>query len=580
MVKESLEKLRHSCSHIMASAVKRLFPQAKLGIGPSIENGFYYDFDIPQGLKEEDLPKIEEEMEKIIKEDYPFVHEEWPKEKALKFFEEAQQDYKVELIKEIEGEKVSIYRHGDFIDLCKGPHLSSTGEVKYFKLLSLAGAYWKGKEANPQLVRIYGTAFFKEEDLKNFLTQLKEAKDRDHRKLGPLLRLFDIYQDEAGAGLVFYLEKGAILRKLIEDWEIREHLKRGYNLVNTPHILENKLWKKSGHLDYYRELMYIIDEETTSYAVKPMNCPGHMLIYKSKIRSYRDLPLRIFELGTVYRKEKSGVLHGLLRLRGFTQDDAHIFCREEELKEEIKGVLSFIKEAMEEFGFKEFKAELSTRPESFIGKEDIWGKAEAILEEVLKEKDFSFEVCKGEGAFYGPKIDIKLKDALGRTWQCATVQLDFFLPQRFELYYIDEQGEKRTPVMIHRVILGSLERFLATLIEHYKGAFPFWLSPVQIKVLSLKSSCSDYAKKVKEILDKEFRVEVDLREESLSKKIREAELEKVPYIVVAGEKEKISQTLNVRTRGRQQLGVMKIEDFRKFLLEKERKRKEELLGRI
>ncbi|MCD6539376.1 MAG: threonine--tRNA ligase [Candidatus Omnitrophica bacterium] len=571
MVKESLEKLRHSCSHIMASAVKRLFPQAKLGIGPSIENGFYYDFDIPQGLKEEDLPKIEEEMEKIIKKDYPFVHEEWTKEKALKFFEEAQQDYKVELIKEIGEEKVSIYRHGDFIDLCKGPHLSSTGEVKYFKLLSLAGAYWKGKETNPQLLRIYGTAFFKEEDLKKFLTQLKEIKDRDHRRLGPLLRLFDIYQDEAGAGLVFYLEKGAILRRLIEDWEIREHLKRGYNLVNTPHILENKLWKKSGHLDYYQELMYIIDEETTSYAVKPMNCPGHMLIYKSKIRSYRDLPLRIFELGTVYRKEKSGVLHGLLRLRGFTQDDAHIFCREEELKKEVGGVLSFIKEAMEEFGFKEFKAELSTRPESFIGKEDIWEKAEAILEEVLKEEDFSFEVCKGEGAFYGPKIDIKLKDALGRAWQCATVQLDFFLPQRFELYYIDEQGEKRTPVMIHRVILGSLERFLATLIEHYKGAFPFWLSPVQIKVLSLKSSCSDYAKKVKEILDKEFRVEVDLREESLSKKIREAELEKVPYMVVVGEKEKSSQTLNVRTRGRQQLGVMKIEDFGKFLLEKERK---------
>jgi len=555
----------------MASAVKRLFPQAKLGIGPSIENGFYYDFDIPQGLKEEDLPKIEEEMEKIIKKDYPFVHEEWTKEKALKFFEEAQQDYKVELIKEIGEEKVSIYRHGDFIDLCKGPHLSSTGEVKYFKLLSLAGAYWKGKETNPQLLRIYGTAFFKEEDLKKFLTQLKEIKDRDHRRLGPLLRLFDIYQDEAGAGLVFYLEKGAILRRLIEDWEIREHLKRGYNLVNTPHILENKLWKKSGHLDYYQELMYIIDEETTSYAVKPMNCPGHMLIYKSKIRSYRDLPLRIFELGTVYRKEKSGVLHGLLRLRGFTQDDAHIFCREEELKKEVGGVLSFIKEAMEEFGFKEFKAELSTRPESFIGKEDIWEKAEAILEEVLKEEDFSFEVCKGEGAFYGPKIDIKLKDALGRAWQCATVQLDFFLPQRFELYYIDEQGEKRTPVMIHRVILGSLERFLATLIEHYKGAFPFWLSPVQIKVLSLKSSCSDYAKKVKEILDKEFRVEVDLREESLSKKIREAELEKVPYMVVVGEKEKSSQTLNVRTRGRQQLGVMKIEDFGKFLLEKERK---------
>ena len=549
----------------MASAVKKLYPSAKLGIGPAIEGGFYYDFDIPEGLKEEDLLRIEEEMKKIVEKDLPFVHEEWSKEEALRFFEENKEIYKLQLLRELEEDKVSIYKHGDFVDLCKGPHLASTGQVRYFKLLSTAGAYWRGKEENPQLVRIYGTAFFEEEELGEFLRQIQEAKERDHRKLGPLLRLFDIYQEEAGAGLVFYLEKGAILRRIIEDWEIGEHLKRGYQLVITPHILESKLWQRSGHLDYYRELMFLIEEENTSYAVKPMNCPAHMLIYKSKIRSYRDLPLKIFELGTVYRKEKSGVLHGLLRLRGFTQDDAHIFCREAQLRQEVEEVLSFIQEAMEKFGFKGFSAELSTRPLNFIGQEEVWEKAELVLEEVLKEKKFSYEICKGEGAFYGPKIDIKLKDALGRAWQCATVQIDFFLPKRFNLYYIDEKGEKKTPVMIHRVILGSLERFLATLIEHYKGAFPLWLAPVQIKILSLKDSCRDYAQKIKSSLERDFRVEVDLREETLSRKIREAELEKVPYIVVVGEKEKETQTLNVRSRGKKQLGNKTLQEFKEFL---------------
>ena len=556
-----LERLRHSCSHIMASAVKQLYPEAKLGIGPDIENGFYYDFDIPQGIAQEDLPKIEKLMLQIVKEDQPFVHEEWPAEKAKEFFAAQGEKYKLELIKDLGTDTVSIYRHGDFTDLCRGPHVASTKEVKHFKLLSLAGAYWKGSETNPQLVRIYGTAFPTKEELKKHLVQIEEAKARDHRRLGPQLRLFDIYHDEAGAGLVFYLEKGAILRRLIEDWEIAEHLRRGYQIVSTPHIMESKLWERSGHLDYYRELMYLVEEEQTTYAVKPMNCPGHMLIYKSKIRSYRDLPLRLFELGTVYRKEKSGVLHGLLRVRGFTQDDAHIFCREEQLAQEISGVLTFIKEAMERFGFRSFQAELSTRPESFIGKEETWGKAERILEDILKANGLAYAVCKGEGAFYGPKIDIKLKDALGRSWQCATVQLDFSLPSRFGLYYIDEQGKKVTPIMIHRVILGSLERFLATLIEHYKGAFPVWLAPVQAKVLSLKSDCVEYARQVTEKLRSAIRVEADTRGETLSKKIREAELEKVPYIVVVGAKEIASKVINVRTRGTRDSKVMTIEEF-------------------
>lgn len=558
---QDLETLRHSASHIMAQAVKKLHPEAKLGIGPAIENGFYYDFDIPGGLKEQELKRIEEIMKKIIKEDNVFVQEEWGKTQAIEYFESKNEPYKVELIKDLNQDKVSIYKHNDFVDLCKGPHLASAGKVSHFKLLSVAGAYWRGLARNPQLVRIYGTAFFSRDELKSYLAHLEEAKARDHRRLGPKLRLFDIYQDEAGAGFVFYLERGAVLRRIIENWEIEEHTKRGYYLVNTPHVLESKLWQRSGHLDYYKELMYLIEQPTTTCVVKPMNCPAHMLIYKSKTRSYRDLPLRIFELGTVYRKEKSGVLHGLLRLRGFTQDDAHIFCREQQLEQEIKGVLDFIKEAMQIFGFSDFRADLSTRPSDFIGKEETWQKAEHILENILKANNFSYQLCRGEGAFYGPKIDIKLKDSIGREWQCATVQLDFFLPSRFELSYIDEQGRKQPPVMIHRVILGSLERFLATLIEHYKGAFPFWLAPLQIKILSLKSSCIEYVTQVKQILAKDFRVEADVREETLSKKIREAELEKVPYIVVVGEKETKDNLLNVRTRGGKQLGSIRLEEF-------------------
>lgn len=568
--KQKIDKLRHSCSHILASAVKKLYPGVKLGIGPATDTGFYYDFDFPSGFNESGLSEIEKVMREEIKQNLPFVREEWSREEAAAFFEREGQPYKLELIKDLGQEKVSIYRHGGFTDLCKGPHLDSTGEVKHFKLLSTAGAYWRGKEENPQLVRIYGAAFFTKEELTSYLKHLEEAKQRDHRKLGPALRLFDIYHDQAGAGLVFYLEKGALLKRIIEDWEIKEHLKRGYLMVSTPHVLESKLWEKSGHLDYYRDLMFLIGQKNVSYAVKPMNCPGHMLIYKSKTHSYRDLPLRMFELGTVYRREKSGVLHGLLRLRGFTQDDAHIFCRQEQLASEIKGVLIFIKEAMLTFGFTDFQAEISTRPESFIGEEAVWDKAEKILAEILRDNSIDYKTCSGEGAFYGPKIDIKLKDALGREWQCATVQLDFFLPGRFDLSYIDEKGKKQVPVMIHRVILGSLERFMATLIEHYKGAFPFWLAPVQVKVLSLKSICNGYAEEVRIMLSGNFRTESDIREETLSKKIRESEMEKIPYLFIVGEKEKESRTVNIRSRGRKQVGTFSLSEALAFLNKEEK----------
>ncbi len=551
--------LRHSCAHILASAVKKIYPQAKLGIGPATEEGFYYDFDAP--LKEEDLPQIEKMMKEIVEKDYPFIKEEWSKEEAKKFFSRRGEAYKLELIEEIDSDTVSIYKHNDFTDLCRGPHLNSTKEVKYFKLLSLSGAYWRGKESNPQLKRIYGTAFFTQEELDEFLKKLEEAKKRDHRILGKRLRLFEIYHNEAGAGLVFYLPRGAILRRVIEDWLIKEHLKKGYKLVVTPHIMDKKLWKKSGHLDFYEEYMYPIKKENQEFMLKPMNCPGHILIYQSQVRSWRQLPLRIFELGTVYRYEKSGVLCGLLRVRGFTQDDAHIFCKEEDLYSEIEGVLEFIEMALKKFGFQKFSAELSTRPDDFIGDPQNWDEAEEILEEVLKKRNIPYKINPKEGAFYGPKIDIKLKDALGRSWQCATLQLDYSIPERFDITYQDKDGRHKRVVMLHRVILGSIERFIATLVEHFGGRFPLWLAPVQIKILTVKSNIKDYGFKIKEILEKEnFRVEVDLREETLSRKIREAETEKVPYILILGEREVGEGAVSVR-RENKNLGRIKIEEF-------------------
>ncbi|UCG34639.1 MAG: threonine--tRNA ligase [Candidatus Omnitrophota bacterium] len=560
-----LETLRHSCAHVMAAAVKRLYPDAKLGIGPAIENGFYYDFDIPEGIKEEDLIKIEGLMWKCIKENHPFVKEEMDVHEAMQFFRQQGEPFKVELIDELEkqGEtKVSVYRNGDFADLCKGPHVKSCGEVKYFKLLSTSGAYWKGDENNPQFVRIYGTAFFSQEELDTYLKNLEEAKKRDHRLLGRELGLFDIYHNQAGAGLVFYLPQGAILRKIIEDWEIKEHLRRGYQMVMTPHIMDKKLWEKSGHLEFYEEFIYPVTRDNQEFILRPMNCPGHILIYKSQVRSWRDLPLRIFELGTVYRHEKSGVLHGLPRVRGFTQDDAHIFCKKEDLYSEIEGVLDFVKDAMEVFGFDEFDAALSTRPEKFIGEKKDWDLSEKALEEVLTKKQINYKVNEGEGAFYGPKIDIKLKDALGRQWQCATIQLDYNIPQRFDVTYRASSGKEVRAVMIHRVILGSLERFIATLLEHYGGRFPLWLSPTQVSVLPITGQVQEYACEIKKILEAEgFRVDVDLREETLQKKIRDKELFKIPYMVIVGKKEEKECMVSLRKRGMKNLGTMPTEEL-------------------
>jgi len=557
-----LEVLRHSCSHILASAVKKLYPKAKLGIGPAIENGFYYDFDIPEGISEEDLPKIEKLMKEEVKASLFFNCQEQDAKKAIDFFKKQGESYKVELIKELGGDKVSIYKHGDFADLCKGPHVKSTGEVKHFKLLSVSGAYWKGEEGNPQLIRIYGTAFSTKDELYKHLKNLEEAKKRDHRKLGKELELFDIYHNQAGAGLVFYLPKGAILKRIIEDWEIKEHLKRGYKMVETPHIMDKKLWEKSGHLEYYQEYMYSAIKDNQEFILRPMNCPGHILIYKSQLRSWRDLPLRLFELGTVYRYEKSGVLHGLLRLRGFTQDDAHIFCKKEDMSGEIEEVLEFVKVVMAKFGFTDFTAELSTRPEKFIGEVEDWDNSESILEEVLKKKGFKYRINAGDGAFYGPKIDIKLNDAIGREWQCATVQLDYNIPKRFGLTYRASSGASERVVMIHRVILGSFERFIATLIEHYAGKFPLWLAPVQISVLNVTAEAKDYASKIKEDLEERgFRVEADLRDETLQRKIREKELLKVPYMVIVGKKEMQEENISLRARGMKNLGSMKVEEL-------------------
>ncbi len=557
-----LKALRHSCSHILASAVKKLYPKVKLGIGPAIENGFYYDFDIPGGLSEEDLPKIEKLMREEVRANLGFDCQEQDAKKAIDFFEKQGEKYKVELIKELGTDKVSIYKHGEFTDLCKGPHLETTGKVKYFKLLSVSGAYWKGQEGNPQLLRIYGTAFSTKDELNKHLKNLEEAKKRDHRKLGKELELFDIYHNQAGAGLVFYLPKGAVLKRIIEDWEIGEHLKRGYKRVETPHIMDKKLWEKSGHLEYYQDYMYLAQKDNQEFVLKPMNCPGHILIYKSRLRSWRDLPLRLFELGTVYRYEKSGVLHGLLRVRGFTQDDAHIFCKKEDLGGEIEGVLEFVKIAMDKFGFTDFTAELSTRPDKFIGEVEDWDNSESILKEVLEKKGFKYRINAGDGAFYGPKIDIKLRDAIGREWQCATVQLDYNIPKRFDITYRASSGANERAIMIHRVILGSFERFIATLIEHYAGKFPLWLAPVQVSVLNVTADAGDYASKIKGDLEREgFRVEIDLRDETLQRKIREKELLKIPYMVIVGKKEMEKEKISLRGRGMNNLGSMGVEEL-------------------
>ncbi len=560
-----LTTLRHSTAHVMAQAVKELFPGVKLAIGPPIEDGFYYDFDYEGTFSEEDLPKIEEKMREIVRRDLPFVRQEMGREEAIRFFEERGEDYKVEILRGIDDERVTLYWQGDFVDLCRGPHVPSTGEVKAFKLLSVAGAYWRGDEHNKMLQRIYGTAFPTEEELERFLHRLEEAKRRDHRKLGKELDLFGFYE-EAGPGLVIYHHKGALIRSLLEELSRREHLKRGYQLVIGPHILKAELWKRSGHYDYYREHMYFTEVEGQEYALKPMNCLAHILVYRSRQRSYRELPLRFFELGTVHRHERSGVLHGLLRAREFTQDDAHIFCRSDQLHEEIREILHFVQEMMELFGFS-YEVEVSTRPEKYIGSDEDWERATRSLVEVLEQEGLPYQVNEGEGAFYGPKIDIKLKDALGRKWQCATIQCDFSLPERFSLEYVGSDGERHRPVMIHRVIFGAMERFIGVLVEHFAGAFPLWLSPVQVKVLTITDRHIPYGERVlEELLSRDIRAEGDFRNEKLGYKVREAQLEKIPYMLVVGDKEVEAGTVTPRERSGKNLGAMKLEEFIEMIL--------------
>ena len=557
-----LNTLRHSASHILAAAVQELYPGAKLGIGPAIEDGFYYDFDIPQiNLTSEDLPKIEEKMREIIRRDEPFEKQEMLKGEALKLFEKKKEKYKVELIKGIPEEKVAIYKTGKFTDLCRGPHIKSTGAAGAFKLLTVAGAYWKGVEQNPMLTRVYGTAFPTEEELKTHITRLEEALKRDHRKLGRELDLFNIYHEEAGPGLVYYHPRGARLRLLIEDFLRKEHLKRGYQFVIIPHIARGSLWNTSGHSGYYRENMYYMEIDKQEYVLKPMNCPGHILIFKSKLHSYRDLPVRFFELGTVYRYERSGVLHGLLRVRGFTQDDAHIFCAPEQLQEEISKVIDFAFDMLKTFGF-EWEVDLSTRPEKYAGTEENWKHATDALVLALKQKGIEYKIDEGAGVFYGPKIDVKMKDALGRPWQGPTIQVDFNLPERFDLNYIAEDGSKKRPVMIHRVVLGSMERFLGALIENYGGAFPLWIAPVQVMILPIADRHAVYANQVaEELLAQDIRAEVDNRREKINLKIREAQLQKIPYMLIVGDKEEGQKMVAVRSRSEGDLGIFELKSF-------------------
>ncbi len=552
---EALDILRHSAAHIMAQAVKSIFPEALIAIGPSIENGFYYDFDVARPFTPEDLAKIEERMREIVSRKLAFSRRELSREEATALFAGLGEKYKVELLEGFSDPSFSIYQQGDFIDLCRGPHIPQTGFLKAFKLTSAAGAYWRGDERNPMLQRIYGTAFFDVDSLKKYLAFLEEAKRRDHRRLGKDLDLFS-FSDEIGAGMVVYHPKGALIRHILENFEKREHLLRGYQIVVGPTLLKTDLWKKSGHFEHYRENMYFTEIDEQSYGVKPMNCLSHMLIYKSRIRSYRDLPIRYFELGTVHRHEKSGVLHGLLRVRQFTQDDAHILCTPDQLNDEIKSIIDFVSEVMGIFGF-EFEVEISTRPQNSIGSDADWERATAALTQALEEKGLPYFICEGEGAFYGPKIDIKLKDALDRRWQCATIQCDFTLPERFDLSYVGADGARHRPVMVHRVILGALERFLGVLIEHYAGAFPVWLAPVQAMIVTVTDSQLDFARAVcAELRGRGVRAEVDSRSEKLGFKIREAQMQKVPYMLVIGDKEVQGGGVAPRKRDGTQLGLM------------------------
>jgi threonyl-tRNA synthetase len=544
----------------MAQAVKDLFSGTKVAIGPSIENGFYYDFDYEPGFTEEDLTKIEQRMKKIAEMDIPIERKMMKRDEAVEMFTKMGEPYKVELLKEINDPEVSTYTQGSFTDLCRGPHLSSTGEIKAFKLLSLAGAYWRGDEHNKMLTRIYGTAFADEKSLNDYVTFLEEVKKRDHRRLGKELDLFSV-SDEVGAGLVIYHPNGALLRYILEDFERKEHLKRGYQFVYGPHILKLDMWKKSGHFENYRENMYFTKIDEVEYGIKPMNCLSHIMVYKSQIRSYRGLPLRYFELGTVSRHEKSGVLHGLMRVREFTQDDAHIFLRPDQLHQEILDIIRFVQDVMAIFGF-QYEMEISTRPPKSIGSDEDWERAERALKEVLDSERLPYEVNEGDGAFYGPKIDIKLKDAIGRKWQCATIQCDFALPERFDLHYTDSDGKRKRPVMLHRVILGAIERFMGVLIEHYGGKFPVWLAPTQVVIMNITDNQEQYVRNIyNAMIDEGIRAELDTRNEKLGLKIRESVVKKIPYMVIVGKNEMENNSVTVRVRDGGELKDVKVEDF-------------------
>jgi len=559
---EKLEIMRHSVAHVLAEAVQSIFPDAKFGIGPAIENGFYYDFELPRSLTPDDLPIIEARMSEIIAQNQPFVRQEVTKLEARKLF--AAQPYKLELIDEIPDKKVSLYRQGSFVDLCRGPHVSSTGEIRAFKLISIAGAYWRGDEHQPMLQRIYGVAFNTEEALAEHLERLEEAARRDHRKLGAELDLFSIHE-EAGAGLVLWHPKGAVIRRVIEDFWKDEHIKRGYALVYTPHIAKLDLWKTSGHWEFYRDYLYSpMEVEGQGYIIKPMNCLGHILIYKTKQRSYRELPLRYAELGTVYRYERSGVLLGLARVRGFTQDDAHIFCRFDQLEDEVVEVLDLAQFMIDAFGFTNYQVLLSTRPERYAGTIEAWEQATETLSQALARLKVAYTIDPGEGVFYGPKIDIKFEDALGRGWQGPTIQIDFNLPQRFNVTYIGEDGKEHMVAMIHRTVLGSMERFLASLIEHYGGAFPVWLAPVQVMIIPVADRHLDYAYKLEaELRSEGIRTEVDARSERMNLKIRQAQLDKIPYMLVVGDKEVAAATVSVRLRSGEKAASQSFDSFKK-----------------
>jgi len=568
---EGRDVFRHSASHILAQAVQRLYPGTKLGIGPAIKDGFYYDFDSEHKFTPDDLVKIEEEMEKIIKEDYEFVRKVLPRSEAIKFFQDRGELYKVELIEDLpEDAVISIYQQGDFVDLCAGPHLPCTGTVKAPKLLSVAGAYWRGSEKNKMLQRIYGTAFPKKSELEEYLYLVEEAKRRDHRKLGQELELFAIMDE--GPGFPFFFPKGMIIRNELENFWREIHREHGYQEIKTPIILNRELWERSGHWDHYKENMYFTEIDENQFAIKPMNCPGGILIYNSKIHSYRELPLRWGELGLVHRHELSGALHGLMRVRAFTQDDAHIFMLPSQISQEVKGVIELTEKIYKLFGF-DYHVELSTKPKKAMGSDEMWEKATNALEQTLKEKGMRYYINEGDGAFYGPKIDFHLKDSLGRTWQCGTIQLDFQMPEKFDMTYIGEDGEKHRPVMVHRTIFGSIERFIGILTEHYAGAFPTWLAPVQVKILPITDKQLSYGRKLyEELFQAGVRVELDERNEKIGYKIREAQVQKIPYMLVIGDREVENNTVSLRKRGEGDLGAVPFHEFKEKVLEEIKKK--------